>query len=160
MHVIKAYGEVKVQLHSFLTSALYGGELPASTLTTLPWGTELPVPTAYDAVSPPQLICVPQSREHCVAATRKLTMMPQASNPCSHYTLARWKDNINIEKLRVKVFIGFNLPGICLLCIWWWTLHFHRSSFFFFYCLDTYYCLNVQYKRHRNQMHRHHCTHC
>jgi hypothetical protein len=116
MHVIKAYGEVNVQLHSFLNSALDGDELSASSLIALPRGTELPVPTAHDAVLPPTASLCTYRREHCVAAARRLTMMPQSSNPCSHYNLARWKDNINTTKLRVKVKVSsaFNHPGICL----------------------------------------------
>jgi len=48
-HVMKTYWGAEVQLHTFLTSALYGGEWPASRHGRFTYKERAPVPNGKEA---------------------------------------------------------------------------------------------------------------
>jgi hypothetical protein len=86
-HAMKAYwgGGVKIRLHAFLTSALDGGERPASRPCRFTPGEQPLVPTGWEAEWAPEPVWTRWWREKSPAPTGTQTLDYLARSPVLHH---------------------------------------------------------------------------
>lgn len=114
MHVIKAYSEVEIYLHSFLNSLLGGSEKSVSHPSQSTTKEKVPVPFKQEAVWTPEPFHIPWRGEKLLTVAENLTMIPWLFSP---YYSASFILIINY--LYFLYFIEFNVLFLLIFSSIW-----------------------------------------